>query len=61
MNYLKKSNLAYFLILSFVYVLAWVMQNHLFLKGDVSWQMHLSRVVLRGGNYMKSFFESVMG
>ncbi len=39
------------------YILAWLVQTQLLLKGDVCWQMHLARVVLTGGHYVKDFFE----
>ena len=55
---LNKSQKGIFLGFLFCfYFLAWMMQSQLLLKGDVSWQMHLSRSILAGGNYVKDFFE----
>lgn len=47
----------FFSILIIIYTCAWVMQSHIFLKGDLSWQLHLAHSVLRGGNYISQFFE----
>jgi len=45
------------LFLAFFYSCAWLIQGQFLLKGDVSWQMHLARLVLAGGNYVNDFFE----
>ncbi len=46
-----------FFIFLVIYVLAWKIQSQFLIKGDVSEQMHLARIVLRGGNYVNNFFE----
>lgn len=42
---------------TFFSIVAWFIQSQFLLKGDVSWQMHLARLVLAGGNYVNDFFE----
>lgn len=45
------------LALLVITLLSWFVQSTLFLKGDVSWLLHLARLVLAGGDYGKDFFE----
>jgi hypothetical protein len=44
-------------LITVIALLAWTMQDAILLKGDLSWQMHMARIVLNGGTYVKDFFE----
>ncbi len=57
MNKVKIQNYLILLLFALLYIFAWRIQDQFLLKGDVSWQMHLARLVLSGGNYVKDFFE----
>lgn len=45
------------LTLAILYIIAWKIQSLLLLKGDVSWQMKMARILLAQGNYLRDFFE----
>lgn len=57
MNELTRQRICFWLFFLTCYVIAWNMQPQLLLKGDVVWQMHMARLVLAGGNYVRDFFE----
>ncbi len=57
MNKIKLRSYLTLLLLIPLYLLAWFMQDKFLLKGDVSWQLHLAKILLSGGNYVKDFFE----
>lgn len=58
--YLNKSYTHYFflLCLASIYIYAWAIQSNLLLKDDVSWLIHVSHLVLNGGDYLRDFFET---
>ncbi|EKD91783.1 MAG: putative membrane spanning protein, partial [uncultured bacterium] len=57
MIFSKREKISFYFISALLYFLAWIIQSQMLIKGDVSWQMHLARSVLNGGNYIKDFFE----
>lgn len=55
--FLIKQEATGFLILMIgVYILAWIIQDHLFLNWDVSWLIHASMRMLEGGTYTNDFY-----
>lgn len=57
MNLTRHQKIFFWSALFLIYLLAWIAQSQLLIKGDVSWQMKLAKIVLAGGTYGKDFFE----
>jgi len=53
---LTRHNLYFAALLSAIYVLAWLIQDQLYLNGDVSQLLHATQRLLAGGTYIQDFF-----
>lgn len=56
-NFRTKQHLFVLLISFLIYLLAWTLQNHLFINKDVCWYLHVSNRILAGGIYVRDFFD----
>jgi hypothetical protein len=58
MLYKAIQNNVLFVSVMLIFIVAWLLQCHIFLNMDVSWLMEASRRMLSGGTYTKDFFEN---
>lgn len=53
---IQKKNSLFFILLLSIYLLAWFVQDRLFLSWDVSSLLNMTKQFLNGGNYISDFF-----
>jgi hypothetical protein len=57
MEFVVRSNVFFFIIIIWIYVFSWFLQQSLVLNSDVSWLLLAAKRLMAGGNYTLDYFE----